>query len=90
MNMTRIDFHATGHAINRPMRKAGDVAIDVLLCALAWEPNVCLIGNVMASEIAALAASTMTTCPKCGAEAWVNIDCDLCTICSALELGEMP
>jgi hypothetical protein len=66
------------------------IAREVLRCALAWEPNVCLIGNVMAAEIAALAAHEIITCPKCGAEAWCNIDCDLCLTCSALLRGEMP
>jgi hypothetical protein len=60
------------------------VAGDVLQCAMSWEPNVCLIGNVTAEEIAALAAAALTVCPKCGSEAWVNIDCDLCRVCTEL------
>lgn len=76
--------------LTRPMKNREAVAVDVLRCALAWEPNVCLIGNVMACEIAALAASAIDTCPKCGATAWVNIDCDLCMVVGQLMLGEQP
>ncbi len=61
------------------------VAVDVLKCALSWDPEVRLLGNVTAREIAALAAKAITTCPKCGAEAWVNIDCDLCLMVAQLE-----
>jgi hypothetical protein len=61
------------------------IAVDVLHCALSWEPGVRLIGDVTAAEVATLAAHTITQCPKCGAEAWVNIDCDLCMVCSELE-----
>jgi hypothetical protein len=68
----------------RPMMPLEKIAIEALRCALSWEPNVCLIGNVMASEIAALAASRITSCPECGAEPWVNIDCDLCEAMSML------
>jgi hypothetical protein len=30
------------------------------------------------------------TCPKCGSEAWVNIDCDLCLVANQLMQGEVP
>jgi hypothetical protein len=76
--------------LTRPMMNREAVAAEVLRCALSWEPNVCLLGNVMASEIAALAASAIDTCPKCGATAWVNIDCDLCLVVTSLRNGEMP
>lgn len=75
---------------NRPMRNLEQVAVDVLHCAISHEPNVCLLGNVIASEVAALAAFVIDSCPKCGATAWVNIDCDLCLVCSQLLHGEMP
>jgi len=80
----------TQQKLTRPMMNREAVAVDVLRCALAWEPNACLLGNVMASEIAALAASAIDTCPKCGATAWVNIDCDLCLVVVSLRNGEMP
>lgn len=63
-------------------------AVEVLKCALAWEPDARLIGNVRAADIAALAAGAIDTCPKCGATAWVNIDCDLCTVCFSLAYAE--
>lgn len=66
------------------------VALDVLQCALSHEPGVRLIGNVTAAEVAALAADVVTSCPKCGSEAWVNIDCSLCLTCSLLVSGESP
>jgi len=69
------------------MHNREQVAVEVLKCALSWEPEVRLLGNVMASEIAALAASCVTSCPSCGAEPFVNIDCDVCTICRSLLAG---
>lgn len=65
-------------------RTIREVAEDMLKCAVSHEPGSRLIGNVMASEIALLASAALTTCPSCGAEAWVNIDCDLCGVCSAI------
>jgi hypothetical protein len=76
--------------ITRPMRDTETVAGELLRCSLSWEPNACLVGNVMAAEVAALASRHITSCPKCGAEPWVNIDCDLCLIAHALQHGEMP
>jgi hypothetical protein len=72
------------------MRDPETIACDVLACALAHDPDVRLIGNVTAAEVAALAARHVMTCPHCGAEAWVNIDCDTCLVCSALVSGEVP
>lgn len=60
------------------------VAVETLKCAMTWAPDARLVGNVRASDIAALAAAAINTCPKCGATAWVNIDCPLCGICHAL------
>ena len=80
----------TQEKLTRPMMNREAVAVAVLRYALAWEPNVCLLGNIMASEIAALAASALDTCPKCGSTAWVNIDCDLCLVVTSLRNGEMP
>jgi hypothetical protein len=62
------------------MRTREEIAVDVLECALSWEPGARLLGNVTASEVVALAAASVMTCPKCGSEAWVNIDCDLCRL----------
>lgn len=65
------------------------IAADILACAITHEPGVRLMGNVRADDIARLAAHHIDTCPKCGATAWVNIDCDLCTACHEL-LSDKP
>ena len=62
-----------------------ETAREVLRCALTHEPDSCLIGNVTALEIARLAASRISTCPKCGADAGSDIDCGLCAILAVLE-----
>lgn len=72
------------------MRDPETIARMTLEAALAWDPDARLIGNVTAAEVAALAARAVTTCPSCGAEAWVNIDCDACLVCAALASGEVP
>lgn len=72
------------HKNTRPMMNREAVAAEVLRCALAWEPDVCLLGNIMASEIAMLASSAIDVCPGCGATAWMNIDCDMCRVVTAL------
>jgi hypothetical protein len=65
-------------------------AIDLLKCALSHEPDARLLGNLSARDVAALAASIVTCCPSCGAEPWVNIDCDLCLVATGLAAGEVP
>lgn len=76
--------------MNRPMHHPEKVAELVLRAALAWEPDARIVGDVMAVELALLAAGQVTTCPKCGSEAWCNIDCDLCLVCASLMNGEVP
>lgn len=72
------------------MRTTESIAADVLGCAIAHEPDSRLVGNVTAAEIVRLCAGHVMTCPRCGAEAWVNIDCDLCLIVGQLAQGEIP
>jgi predicted signal transduction protein with EAL and GGDEF domain len=72
------------------VRLREQIAIDVLRAAIAWEPEVRVVANVTASELASLAAASIDTCPGCGATAFVNIDCDLCLVCSSLIAGEVP
>lgn len=60
------------------------IAVEVLRCAVSHEPDVRLLGNVRASDLAALVATEVLTCPRCGCCAWVNIDCELCRLCSSL------
>lgn len=76
--------------MNLPMRHPEKVAALVLEAALTWEPGARLVGDVMAVELARLAAGQVTTCPHCDSEAWVNIDCDMCLACAALISGEVP
>lgn len=49
------------------MRTREQIAIDVLQASIAWEPEVRVVANVTASELAALAAAAIDTCPSCGA-----------------------
>ena len=73
-----------------PMLSREATAIALLKSAISWEPEARLVGGLRACELAALAASIVTCCPKCGAEPWVNIDCDLCLVATALTAGEVP
>lgn len=41
------------------MRDVESIARDVLACADAWEPAACLMGNVRADELAALARAIL-------------------------------
>lgn len=72
------------------MRTTEAIALDALRCAISHEPDSRLIGNVTAAEVVRLCAREVMTCPKCGAEAWVNIDCDLCLIVGQIANGEVP
>lgn len=60
------------------------IAEEMLACALKWDPDARPLGNIKAVEIVALAGSKLLLCPKCGAEAWVNTDCDLCELIGKL------
>jgi len=66
------------------MRQIEPIAVDMLHAALTWEPEVKLIGDVSAEEIAKLAASCLSCCPLCGSDPGVNIDCELCPVLSEL------
>lgn len=58
-------------------------AIELFRCAIAHAEDSRLVGNIRAFDLAKLAASSITSCcPQCGAEPWVNIDCDLCLLAS--------
>lgn len=69
------------------MRDREKVAVEVLRFAFQWPSDACVIGNVTAAELAQLVESFVDTCPKCGATAWVNIDCGLCCALAALQRG---
>lgn len=68
------------------MRTLEQIAIDVLCCVTSWDPGVRIFGNVTARELATLAIEHIMTCPKCGAEAWCDIDCTLCIAMSTMEV----
>lgn len=65
-------------------------AVETLKCCLAWDPGARVLGNVRAIDLAALMVKLIDTCPKCGATAWVNIDCDLCGVCHDLDMNGAP
>lgn len=65
-------------------RTTEEIAIELLKYAVSWDPPARVLGNVTAEELARLAAPLITSCPNCGAEAWVNIDCPLCLVVGAL------
>ncbi len=70
------------------MRTIDSIALDLLRRAVVQEHDVHLIGEVTAAEIVRVAAPQIMTCPSCGAEAWVNIDCDTCLVVTAIMSGE--
>lgn len=72
------------------MRAMDAVASAVLKYCTSIAPDDVVFGDIQAAEIVALAASTLNQCPYCGAEAWVNIDCDACLVVSALLAREIP
>lgn len=68
------------------MRPLETIAVELLQSSISWEPDARLVGNVTAMELALVAAFIITSCPVCGAEPWVNIDCQLCNVISSIEL----
>lgn len=66
------------------MRDRDKIAVDVLRGAIKMDRDARVLGNVTAAELAAIVAPIVDTCPKCGATAWVDIDCELCNALSAL------
>lgn len=59
-------------------------AAELLKHALSSPMSEPMVGKATAVEIAVLAAEQIDTCPLCGATAWVEIDCDLCTVVTNL------
>ena len=81
-----MNYSETGGAMLAPEV----AAVEILRCALGWEPEARILENVRACEVARLAANAIMTCPACGAEAWVNIDCETCLVVGKLVSGEIP
>jgi hypothetical protein len=76
------------------LRTTGVVAEALLRHALSLDPERATLGATHA-EIAMLAAFIIShvvgaPCPRCGAEPFVNIDCDVCLVCAKLLSGELP
>lgn len=76
------------------LRTIDVIAVSLLRHALALDPDATSLGATHA-EIATLAAFVLShvvcaPCPCCGAEPFVNIDCDVCLICAKLLSGELP
>jgi hypothetical protein len=67
------------------VRTKEQIAGDILRCAMAHMSDSRLTGNVRADEIALLCVEHVMTCPNCGAEAWVSIDCALCETVTLLQ-----
>jgi hypothetical protein len=63
------------------MQTKEKMALNILNKAINTPPEECpIIDNISAKELICLVQEHILTCPKCGAEAWVNIDCDLCNV----------
>jgi hypothetical protein len=69
-------------------RNNNEVAVELLKCAICWNTDARVLGNVTAVELARFCAAQIITCPVCGSEAWVNIDCKICSIMAKLTSGE--
>jgi len=53
------------------------IAADLLRCATSWEPQVCIVGNITATELARLARFVLGQCPLCVVTAGANVDCEI-------------
>lgn len=60
------------------------LAFEVMKCTITHEPEAKLLGNISAQETMYLMSLIITACPKCGSEAWVNVDCNMCLLCTSL------
>ena len=56
------------------------IAADVLRCATGWEPQMYIVDNVTATELARLARFVLGQCPMCAATAGANVDCEICDV----------
>ena len=76
---------------------ARELAVKMLRIVLKVDPSTVVMAHantgsvVTAKDVAIVAASAITDCcPACGATPWVNIDCDVCMTCAALESDPEP
>ena len=67
------------------MNHQHDIAERLLKSALKKDPEEVAFGEVKVFEMAYFASKFFTSCPACGAEAWVDIDCRVCRIVSGIQ-----
>lgn len=72
------------------MRSLEQIAADMLRTALASAPDEVMFDGVTALEVARVAIKHIMTCPRCGAEAWCDIDCFVCELADRLSKDELP
>ena len=70
------------------MKTREQIAGELLECLLSHDAAVCIVGNVTVREIARLLLDMFTSCPACGAEPWVNIDCRVCDVMYQMDADE--
>ena len=66
------------------VRNLEQIAAELLRLACEREVTSAMVGDVTAMEVARLAVHAITSCPACGAEPGVNIDCRICAVCDAM------
>jgi hypothetical protein len=69
------------------MRTPEQIATQVIKSLFAEHPETVICGDVTSRELCSLLVEYLTSCPKCGAEPGVNIDCGWCE--SIALLGKM-
>jgi hypothetical protein len=67
------------------LRTAEQISVDLLHMAIETEVGQDVLLVIKSDELALVASRQILTCPKCGSEAWCNIDCDLCV--AMIDLG---
>jgi hypothetical protein len=67
------------------MRNNEQIAGALLKAVLEKQATTTIAGDVTALDVARLLADDFTSCPGCGAEPWVNLDCKVCQVMAPLE-----
>jgi hypothetical protein len=70
------------------MRTNEKIAGAMLQAVMTMSATKTVAGDVTALEVARMLADSFTSCPKCGAEPWVNLDCLVCQVMTALPRDE--
>jgi hypothetical protein len=66
-------------------RSKESISTDLLRFVAKFGPDELVCGTASAREVAGLISENFSSCPRCGAEPWVNIDCPLCLFMGELE-----